>query len=65
VTLIAENNTINAVAATPYTYDAAAGETEANNVKVNGTPANIKFVSAYENTTATVTGTVATGIAAQ
>jgi len=63
VTVTAENNTINAVAATPYTYDASKGETEAHNVKVNGTPANIKFISSYANTTVNETGTVKTGIA--
>ena len=34
-------------------------------VKVNGTPANIKFISAYENATVTETGTVKSGIAKQ
>ena len=63
VVLTATNNTLNAVAATPYTYDASKGETEAHNVKVNGTPANIKFISAYANTTVTETGTVKSGIA--
>lgn len=64
VTVIAENNTINAVAATPYTYDPALGETEVHNVKVNGTPANIKFISISGTTsTATETGTIKTGIA--
>ena len=63
VVLTATNNTLNAVAATPYTYDASKGETEAHNVKVNGTPANIKFISAYDNTTVTETGTVKSGIA--
>ncbi len=65
ITLNAENNTINATAATPYTYDAARGETEEDNIKVNGTPANIKFISAYENTTVTEINTTKTGIAAQ
>ncbi len=66
IALTAENNTINAIAATPYTYDAAAGEDETYNVKVNGTPANIKFVSISGTTsTANVTGTTATGIAVQ
>ena len=63
VTIIAENNTINAVAATPYTHDAAAGETAVDNIKVYGTPANIKFISSYENTTITEKNTVKTGIA--
>ncbi len=64
VTVTAENNTINAVAATPYTYDPSKGETEVHNIKVNGTPANIKFISISGSTsTATETGTVKTGIA--
>jgi ApbE superfamily uncharacterized protein (UPF0280 family) len=64
VTVIAENNTINAVAATPYTYDESKGETDVNNVKVNGTPANIKFISIGGTTsTATETNTIKTGIA--
>ena len=63
VTLVAEGNTLNATAATPYTYDASQGETEVHNVKVNGTPKDIKFVSAYSNTTLNVTGTTVTGIA--
>lgn len=64
VDVTATNNTFNAVAATPYTYDASKGETEENNVKVNGTPANVKFIS-YLGTTSTVTetGTTKTGIA--
>lgn len=65
VTLVADGNTLNAKAATPYTYDASHGETEADNVKVNGTPKNIKFISAYENATVTETNTIKTGIAAQ
>lgn len=56
VEVVANNNTINAVAATPYTYDAAAGETEVNNVKVNGTPANIQLIS-YLGTVSTITET--------
>jgi hypothetical protein len=63
VVLTATNNTFNAVAATPYTFDASKGETEAHNVKVNGTPANIKFISAYDNATVTETGTTKSGIA--
>jgi hypothetical protein len=63
VTIIAENNTINAVAATPHTFDATAGETEVDNIKVFGTPANIKFISSDDNTTVTETNTVKTGIA--
>lgn len=63
VTVNAKDNTINAEAATPYTYDAAKGEDATYNVKVNGTPANIKFISSYSNTTLNVTGTTATGIA--
>ena len=65
VTLVAENNKFNATAATPYTYNPDLGETAVDTVKVNGTPSNIKFVSAYSNSTVTVTGTVSTGIAAQ
>jgi hypothetical protein len=65
VTLVADGNTLNATAATPYTYDSSRGETEADNVKVNGTPNNIKFISAYENATVTETNTIKTGIAAQ
>lgn len=64
VKVTATNNTINATAATPYTYDASKGETEEYNVKVNGTPANIKFISIGGTTsTATETGTTKTGIA--
>lgn len=64
VTVTAENNTFNAVAATPYTYDASKGETEVHNIKVNGTPANIKFISISGSTsTATESGTIKTGIA--
>lgn len=65
VVVNASNNTFNAVAATPYTYDVEKGETEEYNVKVNGTPANIKFIS-YVGTTSTIieTGTTKTGIAA-
>ena len=63
VVLTATNNTFNAVAATPYTYDASKGETEAHNIKVHGTPANIKFISAYDNATVTETGTTKSGIA--
>jgi predicted ribosomally synthesized peptide with SipW-like signal peptide len=63
VTIVAEDNTINAVAATPHTYDPAAGETEVDNVKVYGTPSNVKFISSYANTTVTETNTVKTGIA--
>ena len=66
VVVNASNNTFNAVAATPYTYDVDKGETEEYNVKVNGTPANIKFISNVGSTTSTVieTGTTKTGIAA-
>ena len=65
VELTATNNTFNAIAATPYTYDASKGEDETYNVKVNGTPANIKFVS-VGGTTSKVneTGTIKSGIAA-
>lgn len=63
VTINAENNTINAIAATPYTFDASKGETEVHNVKVNGTPADIMFISCYGNTTVNETGTTKTGIA--
>jgi hypothetical protein len=63
VNLVAENNTFNAVAATPYTFDASKGETEVDNIKVNGTPNNIKFISAFENTTVTESGTTKSGIA--
>ena len=65
VKITATGNTLNAVAATPYTYDASKGENETYNVKVNGTPANIKFISCYENCTVFETGTVKTGIAAK
>lgn len=58
VTIVAENNTINATAAI------ASGESgTVEQVKVHGTPANIKFISAYENTTITEINTVKTGIA--
>lgn len=64
VTVTAVNNTLNAVAATPYTFDASKGETQVHNIKVNGTPANIKFISAYSsNTTVNETNTTKTGIA--
>ena len=64
ITVVAENNTINAKAATPYTYDAEKGETEVDTIKVNGTPANIKLISIGGTTsTATEVGTVKTGIA--
>ena len=64
VTLTAENNTLNAEVAVPYTYDPSKGETEENTVKVNGTPTNINLVS-YKGTVSTinVTGTVVSGIA--
>ena len=62
VTINAENNTINATAATAYTFDPSKGETEVHNVKVNGTPA-AKFISCYGNTTVSETGTTKTGIA--
>lgn len=65
VVVTATSNTINAVAATPYTYDASKGEDETHNVKVNGTPANIKFISCGENCIIVETGTVKTGIAAK
>ena len=60
VTVNAENNTINAVAATPTDSSV----TGVDVVKVNGTPANIKFIS-YLGTVSTMneTGTVKTGIA--
>ncbi len=59
VVITAENNTINAVAATA---SGVAGTVE--QVKVYGTPAKIKFIS-YDNnnTTVTETGTTKTGIA--
>ena len=58
VTIVAENNTINATAAI------ASGESgTVEQVKVLGTPANIKFISAYDNTTVTETNTTKTGIA--
>lgn len=63
VVVNATDNTLNAVAATPYTFDPSKGETEVHTVKVNGTPKDIKFISAYENTTVNETGTVKTGIA--
>lgn len=63
VTVTAENNTINAVAATPYTHNSAAGETDVDDIKVSGTPANIKFISAYANTTVNETNTTKIGIA--
>lgn len=63
VTLTAENNTFNAVAATPYTYDASKGETEVYNVKVNGTPNNVRFIYVYGNTTVNETNTTKSGIA--
>ncbi|MBR2377324.1 MAG: hypothetical protein IKA85_06130 [Clostridia bacterium] len=64
ITVNAENNTINAVAATPYTFDATKGETEVHNVKVNGKPKNIKFIS-YLGTVSTINevNTTKTGIA--
>ncbi|MBP3290464.1 MAG: hypothetical protein J6L75_05785 [Alistipes sp.] len=64
VQITATNNTLNAVAATPYTFDASKGETEVDNIKVFGTPKNIKLI--YINGTAssaTETGTTKTGIA--
>ena len=64
VSVNAEDNTLNAVAATPYTYDPSKGETSVHNVKVNGTPASIKFISAYSNTTVNETNTTKLGIAA-
>lgn len=66
VTVTAENNTLNATAATPYTYDASKGETEVHNIKVFGTPNNIKLISMIGSTTssATETGTKKSGIAA-
>ena len=60
VTINAENNTINATAATPTDSSV----TGVDVVKVNGTPQNIKFISSYSNTTVTETGTVKTGITA-
>lgn len=65
VTVTAKNNTLNATAATPYTYDASKGETEVHNIKVFGTPNNIKLISMDSTTsTATETGTKKSGIAA-
>ena len=63
VVVNATDNTLNAVAATPYTFDPSKGETEVHTVKVNGTPKDIQFISAYANTTVNETGTVKTGIA--
>lgn len=64
ISLTAEDCTINAIAATPYTFDVSKGETEIHNIKVNGTPTNIKFVSADSNSTVSENGTKKTGIAA-
>ena len=60
VTVNAQNNKINAVAATPTDSSV----TGVDVVKVNGTPANIKFIS-YLGTVSTMneTGTIKTGIA--
>lgn len=58
VVITAENNTINAVAATASGVDGTVEQ-----VKVNGTPKDIKFISYYSNTTVTETGTTKTGIA--
>ena len=71
ITLIATNNTLNAVAATAYTYNSALGETVVDTIKVDGTPRNIRFAAyngnvnypEYNNTTATITGLTVTGIA--
>lgn len=64
ISVTAENNTINATAAAPYTHDESKGETNVHDVKVNGTPNSIKFISAYDNTTIIETGTIKSGIAA-
>ena len=59
VTVNAENNTINATAATPSGVDGTVEQ-----VKVNGTPKDIKFISASTtNTTINETNTTKTGIA--
>ena len=64
VTVTAENNTLNAVAATPYTYDPSKGETEEYTVKVNGTPKDIKLISTYGGPSTIIeNGTVKSGIA--
>ena len=64
VTVTAVNNTLNAVAATPYTFDPSKGETEVHNIKVNGTVNTAKFISISGTTSsATETGTTKTGIA--
>ena len=65
IVINANNNTMNATAATPYTYDESKGETEVDNVKVNGTPANIKFISSYDNCTVNESNTTVTGIASE
>lgn len=60
MTVIAKNNTINAVAATATGADV----TGVDVVKVNGTPANIKLISCLgTSSTVTETGTIKTGIA--
>ena len=59
VTVNAENNTINATAATPTDSSV----TGVDVIKVNGTPAGIKFISAYANSTINESDTTKTGIA--
>ena len=58
IELIASNNTINATAATASGVDGTVEQ-----VKVNGTPAEIEFISSATNCTVTETDTVKTGIA--
>ena len=59
VTIIAENNTLNATAATPTDSSV----TGVDVIKVLGTPQNIKFISAYDNCTVTEVNTSKSGIA--
>ena len=59
ITLNATNNTINAKVATPTDSSV----TGVDVIKVNGTPNNIKLISAYENSTVTESGTKVSGIA--
>ncbi len=59
VTVNAKDNTFNVVAATPTDSSV----TGVDVIKVNGTPANVKFISAYENTTVNEENTTKTGIA--
>ena len=59
VTVNAKDNTFNVVVATPTDSSV----TGVDVIKVNGTPANVKFISAYENTTVNEENTTKTGIA--